>query len=191
MNKMIILNSTSKAVNKKKVALALGIVALFLLAVKILGAVYHDESPQPVKATAAAHKDAGAQAANQVKKDITQKEEAYFSSFRMERERVRGKQIEILNEIVNNQENEPQAQVAAANRLVKLTEDMDAEMKAEQILKSQGYQDCVVIMQKGAATAVVKSAPLVPEEKTELKEMLGRLAECKSEAVSIIVNGGE
>lgn len=190
MNKMIILNSTPKAVNKKKVALALGIVALFLLVVKILGVVYHDESPQPVKATAA-YKEAGAQAAKQIQKDITQKEESFFSSFRMERERVRGRQIEILNEIVNNQENEPEAKVVAANRLVKLTEDMDAEMKAEQILKSKNYQDNVVIIQKGAVTAVIESAPMVLEEKTELKEMLGRLAECKSEVVTIIVNGGE
>ncbi|MEN6326245.1 MAG: SpoIIIAH-like family protein [Syntrophomonas sp.] len=190
MNKMIILNSTPKAINKKKITLAFGIVALFLLVVKILGAVYHEESPQPVKAITT-HKEAEVQTGKQIKTDDNQKEESFFAGFRMERERVRGKQIEVLNEVINNQENVPQAQVVAANRLVKITEDMDAEMKSEQILKSKGYQDCVVIMQKGTVTAVIKSAPLVIEEKTELKEMLGRLAECKSAAVSIIVNSGE
>lgn len=190
MNKMIILNSTSRAINKKKVALALGIVALFLLVVKILGVVYHEESPQPVKASAT-YKEAEVQPGKQVVKDESQKEDSFFSGFRMERERVRGKQIEVLNEVISSQENEPQAQVVAASRLVKITEDMDIEMKAEQILKSKGYPDCVVFMQKGAVTAVIKSAPLVAEEKAELKEMLGRLAECKLEAVSIIVNSGE
>lgn len=190
MNKMIILNSNPKAITKKKIAVALGIVALFLLVVKILGAVYHEESPQPVKAITT-YKEAEVQTSKQVNKNDNQKEESFFSGFRMERERIRGKQIDVLNGIINNQENEPQAQVVAANRLVKITEDMDAEMKAEQILKSKGYQDCVVIMQKGAVTAVIKSAPLIIEEKTELKELLGRLAECKSTAVSIIVNSGE
>lgn len=190
MNKMIILNSNSKAINKKKVALALGIVALFLLVVKILGIVYHEEPPQPVKASAT-YTEAEVQTGKPVKTNDSPKEDSFFSGFRMERERVRGKQIEVLNEVISNQENEPQAQVVAANRLVKITEDMDAEMKAEQILKSKGCQECVVFMQKGSVTAVIKSAPLIIEEKTELKEMLGRLAECKPEAVSIIVNSGE
>lgn len=190
MNKMIILNSTPTAINKKKVALALGIVALFLLVVKILGVVYHEETPQPVKASATYTEDE-VRTVKQVETNDSQTEGAFFSGFRMERERVRGKQIEVLNEVIGSQENEPQAQVVAANRLVKITEDMDAEMKAEQILKSKGYQDCVVFMQKGAVTAVIKSAPLIMEEKTELKEMLGRLAECKPDTVSIIVNSGE
>ncbi len=189
MNKMIILNSNPNAITKKKIAVALGIVALFLLVVKILGAVYHQESPQPVKAITT-YKEAEVQTSKQLDKNDNQKEES-FSGFRMERERIRGKQIDVLNGIINNQENEPQAQVVAVNRLVKITEDMDAEMKAEQILKSKGYQDCVVIMQKGAVTAVIKSAPLIIEEKTELKELLGQLAECESTAVSIIVNSGE
>lgn len=190
MNKTIILNSPPHGFNKKKVAVAIGIIILFLIVVKVLGTGSYNESPQLVKENAT-YKQNEAQDSDKLKNDDNIREEAFFSGYRMERERLRGKQIDVLNEVINSQENDQQAQVVAANRLVKITEDMEEEMKTEQLLKSKGYQDCVVIMQAGTTTAVIQSNPLAMEEKIELKEMLARFTNCKAEAVSIIVNGGE
>lgn len=189
MNKMIILNSPPNGVNKRKVAVAIGVVVLFLLAVKLLGTIYYSESAQPIKESST-YEQSAVPDKEKVKEDIMQ-EDAFYSGYRMEREKVRGKQIDVLNEVINSQENNQQAQLAAANRLVQITEDMETELKAEQLLKSKGYRDCVVIMQGESATAVIQSNPLVTEEKLELKSMLGRLTNCKAEAVSIIVNRGE
>jgi stage III sporulation protein AH len=57
--------------------------------------------------------------------------DSYFTEYRMERERMRGKQVEMLRGILDQSSNDKEARQAASLRLVEISADMEREMKAE------------------------------------------------------------
>ncbi|HZK44508.1 MAG TPA: SpoIIIAH-like family protein [Syntrophomonadaceae bacterium] len=114
-------------------------------------------------------------------------ESNFFSEYRMERERLRGKQLELLKEVINNNANEEKAREAASMRMVEITIDMEKEMQAENMVKSKGYKDCVVILQPQSTIIIVESENLTLTKEQELKDMIGKVAGINTENMSIIV----
>ncbi|MDD2621161.1 MAG: SpoIIIAH-like family protein, partial [Syntrophomonadaceae bacterium] len=107
MNKMIVLNSPASGFNKKKIMITLGILILFVLAVKVLGdGIYTESSPQVVETNTAYNSEG--QDSVKSKIDDKQQEAAFFAGYRMEREKVRSKEIDVLSEVINGQDNDQQ-----------------------------------------------------------------------------------
>lgn len=94
----------------------------------------------------------------------------FFAEFRMERERVRSKQIELLREIANNQTNTQKVRDAAAMRLVQVADTVEKEMQAETLIRSKGYQDCAVIVKNDQATIVL---PVRSLDEAHISEITG------------------
>ncbi|MDR1159807.1 MAG: SpoIIIAH-like family protein, partial [Syntrophomonadaceae bacterium] len=68
----------------------------------------------------------------------------FFATYRVERERIRGHQTEMLQSIINDRNTEKTAREAASMQLMNISADMEREMKAENLIKSLGFLDCVV-----------------------------------------------
>lgn len=111
----------------------------------------------------------------------------FFSEYRMERERLRGKQLELLKDIINNEAHEEKARAAASMRMVEITADMEKELQAENIVKSKGYKDCVVILQPQATTIIVQSENLTIAKEKELKDIVSQVTGSSVDKMSIIV----
>ena len=71
----------------------------------------------------------------------------FFAEYRMERERVRGEQVELLREMLNNPNVDEKSRAAAAAHLVQISEALEQEIKTEALIIARGFQDCVVIIQ--------------------------------------------
>lgn len=112
--------------------------------------------------------------------------DSFFAEYRMERERVRGKQIEMLGEIIGNQSVEKGARETASLRLVQITEDMEKEMKAEALVKSKGFAECVVIVQQHTTTVVIKTDNLRLDKEKEISELVSRITQYSEENICII-----
>lgn len=116
----------------------------------------------------------------------------FFAEYRMERERVRGEQVELLREMLNNPNVDEKSRAAASAQLVQILEALEQEIKTEALIKAQGFQDCVVIIQPQCTVVVVpvqtSSLPLDQEE--ELKKAVSQMAGCPPESVSVIVHHG-
>ncbi|MGI5879237.1 MAG: SpoIIIAH-like family protein [Syntrophomonadaceae bacterium] len=91
--------------------------------------------------------------------------EDFFIQYRLEREQMRGKQVELLQEICNNESLTDEARQSAAFRLVDISTDMEREMKAENLVKSSTGEDCVVVFQPDAI--VVVAAKQLPEDRQQ------------------------
>jgi stage III sporulation protein AH len=111
---------------------------------------------------------------------------SFFAEYRMERERTRSKQIELLQEIIS-QNSQGKARDAASLRLVTISEDIEKEMKAENLIKSSGYRECVVIIQPRITTVVVQANALTSEQETELKNLVATAIAQEVDKISIIV----
>jgi stage III sporulation protein AH len=111
---------------------------------------------------------------------------SFFAEYRMERERTRSKQIELLREIIN-QNSQGKAREAASLRLVSISEDMEKEMKVENLVKSSGYKECVVIIQPSETTVVLKADSLSQEQEDEVKQIVGTSIMQEESKINIIV----
>lgn len=118
--------------------------------------------------------------------DSSQDSDQFFAEYRMERERMRGKEVEMLRDILDQSGSDKEARQAASLRLVEISTDMEREMKAENLIKSKGYQDCVVIIQPGNTTVVVATDNLQLDQEQEIKALVSRVTKTREDQIVII-----
>lgn len=109
----------------------------------------------------------------------------FFAEYRLERERVRGRQIELLREVLNSSEQKA-AQQEASLQLVKISADMEKEFQAEGMIKSKGYAECLVIIQDETILIVAQSDNMRLDQEEELKEIVKKITGYKEENLCII-----
>ena len=115
----------------------------------------------------------------------------FFSTYRLDRERIRGKQLDILKAIMENKDSDEKAREMASLRMVKISEEMEKEMSLESLVKSEGIEECVALVQAGTATVIVPAGALSPERKEELRELLLSLADFPKDKVWLKEAGKE
>ncbi|MBC9784904.1 SpoIIIAH-like family protein [Heliobacterium chlorum] len=110
----------------------------------------------------------------------------FFADYRMERERTRGQQIELLREIVNNEQSSGETRKEAQKKLIDLTTLMNKEMEAEKLIVAKGYKDAVVIVQPDSVSVVVAAKELTTEERTGLTEAVAKTIGIKSNNIVVM-----
>ncbi|KUG05020.1 stage iii sporulation protein ah [hydrocarbon metagenome] len=163
------------------------ILYIFGAIILLLSAVYvfrdHDQNMIDASSPAPVQQEAD----NGIEKLLSEQEaDNYFAEYRMERERIRSKQVETLKDIINQESSTQEAKDAAALRLVKISEDIEKEMKTESLIKSRGYEDCVVIIQAETTTVVILAAALRVDQEEEIKKMVSRSVQCSDDSICIV-----
>lgn len=113
------------------------------------------------------------------------KTQAFFPTYRLQRERVRGQQLELLREIINNSNTDEKSRQSALERLLSLTNRMEVELKAEAVLKADGCKEAIVIMQNNDATLVISGAEY--DRTDEIKQEMADFLSLESRQVNVIV----
>ena len=109
----------------------------------------------------------------------------FFSEYRLERERIRGKQTELLKDIASNPSNDKKVRDAAAMKLVEVADTVEKEMQAETLIKSEGVPDCAVIIEQAGVSIILDVKELSEEQKQELIELSSRATGFKEEKITI------
>lgn len=115
----------------------------------------------------------------------------FFPTYRLDRERIRGKQLDILKAIMENKDSDEKAREMASLRMVKISEEMEKEMSLESLVKSEGIEECVALVQAGTATVIVPAGALSPERKEEMRELLFSFADFPKDKVWLKEAGKE
>ena len=112
-------------------------------------------------------------------------EESFFPYYRLQREKVRSQQLEILQEIINNPNTDEKSKQSAFARLLAITNTMEIELKVEGLLKARGFQEGVVIIQEEGASVVVSTQVFDAEEDAQLKDILAGVLKINSSQIDI------
>lgn len=114
----------------------------------------------------------------------------FFSEYRMERERTRDAQIELLREMINNPNVDKKSRETASSRLVEISETIEREVKAETMIKARGYEDCVIMIQSALTTVVIpsKTNTLPVNKEEEIKKQVSQMVGCQPDEVCVIVH---
>lgn len=114
------------------------------------------------------------------------KREDFFAEYRMERERTRSQQIELLREIVNNQQSSGETRKEAQKKIIDLTNLMKKELEAEKLIIARGYKDAIVLIQPATVSVVVAGSKLTNDDNARIAEIVARATGAKTTAIAIM-----
>jgi len=115
-----------------------------------------------------------------------QLEDDFFSEYRMERERVRSKEIVMLREIVNNPASVQKAREAAYIKLVDLADREEKEMQAEAMVRSQGFQDCAVVITPKNTTVMLEGDSPGTADQEEIRKAVSIATGSMDKTISVV-----
>lgn len=103
-----------------------------------------------------------------------QENENFFVEYRLQREKSRGRQVEILEEIVNNPSSAAETRKTAQDQLMEISGSISKEVRVENLLRAKGYRDAVVCMDRRGVTVVMESRGLSPAEEAGIIDIVSR-----------------
>ena len=112
--------------------------------------------------------------------------ENFFIEYRLERERTRGKQMEILREIIANPATAQEGRDVAQKNLLAIGEFMAGELELESMLKAKGFDDVAVYLKETGATVIVQANQLSPGEAGRIMDLVVRETGLGQEKIIII-----
>jgi stage III sporulation protein AH len=108
-----------------------------------------------------------------------------FSEYKLERERMRSRQVELLQNLAYDTHTEGERKEQAQLDLQAFIEKITRETEIENLLKAQGYLDALVLLDQEAITVVVP-VTLVRDEVARIGELVHRLTGIRLENVTIV-----
>lgn len=108
----------------------------------------------------------------------------FFVEYRLERDRLRSEQSEVLQEIIRTAESE-EVRRKAQDAELKLVAAKLEEAEMENLIKARGFSDALVVMTDNDVSAVVKTKNLKQEDVLQVADIIGRIAGVKPEDITI------
>lgn len=110
----------------------------------------------------------------------------FFSEYRLQRERTRSEQLEILREVVSNPNSSAQVRQQAQLKLIEIADNLEKVSKTENTLIAKGFRDAIVVMQEQAVMVILPSEGLRQDEIARVADMVVKIMGCKLEDVVIV-----
>lgn len=121
---------------------------------------------------------------DKVKRQVKKNE--FFVEYRLERDRTRSQQIDLLRDIVNNQNSSEKTREEAQRRMLAISQAIDTEMKLENLIRAENFKDTVVFIQEKSTTVIVQSPVLTPMDKDRLTQITVRVTGQRAEDIVVI-----
>lgn len=90
-------------------------------------------------------------------------EEDFFIEYRLERDRARSEQINILREIVNNPNSDEASKKEAQRKILEITDKMEKEMEIESLIRARGYREALAYIHEEAVDVIIHTNGLERE----------------------------
>lgn len=100
--------------------------------------------------------------------------ENFFVEYRLQREKSRGRQVELLESIVDNPSSAAETRKAAQDQLMEISGSISKEVRVENLLRAKGYRDAVVCLDRRGVTVVMECSALGPAEEAGIMDMVSR-----------------
>ena len=116
----------------------------------------------------------------------TEKEENYFATALIDRERARGEALEVLVNITEDTSASETAKQEAFEQMERIANETSWEIDIENLVKAKGFSECVAIINDDTANVVVESSGLSAGEIAQIKEIVYLEAAIEPKDIKII-----
>lgn len=112
--------------------------------------------------------------------------EDYFLEYRIDRDRTRSRQIELLQNIVNNANSSTSERQEAQQKILAITNTLEQELKLESIIKAKGYEDAILFIQPSSVVVIVKGHNFDSTDATIIGDLVAKTTGHPLEQITII-----
>lgn len=98
----------------------------------------------------------------------------YIASVQLNREQIRAKNKETLNNIINNTNIEEAAKQEAIQSMIAMTAVAEKENAAETLLQAKGFADPVVSLTDGKVDVVINAASITDPQRAQIEDVVKR-----------------
>lgn len=113
----------------------------------------------------------------------------FLSQAKLNREQMRAKTKEMLNDIINNSSLSEDAKEDAIRQMLMLTENMQKETEAEQQLGIKGFVNAIVSISEDSVDVSVAKTELTDVEKAQIEDIIIRKTGCEIQDIVITTMG--
>ncbi len=112
--------------------------------------------------------------------------EDYFALAAIAKLQARDEAIDAISLVLNDEGADSEAKTAASDRALALSEDIERETSIENLIKSKGFEECMVYLTGDSASVVVKCSDMDSQKATQIKELVLTESNILAENISII-----
>ena len=98
--------------------------------------------------------------------------DGYFSATQVSRQRARDEALEVLQSVVDSEDADEATKTSALLEIAALAGAMEAEANIETLILAKGFEQCVAIINDGMCTVVVMSDGLLPNQMSQINEIV-------------------
>ena len=116
---------------------------------------------------------------------------AYFASAQLSRKQARDQALAVLQTVVESSSADATAKEQASVDISRIASEIQMESNIETLIKSKGFEDCVAVIGEGSASIIVRSDGLLPNELSQIKEIVWEHAGIDPVGIKIIEQNTE
>lgn len=109
----------------------------------------------------------------------------FFSEFRLERDRSRSAQQEVIREVLAGATLDPQVKQDATNRYLWLGKAASLETEAEGLIRGLGFGDAIVFLSESGANVIVKATSLDRNQVAQIADIVARTCSVKAQTITV------
>ncbi len=112
--------------------------------------------------------------------------EDYFALATIAKLQARDEAIDTISLVLNDENANDETKTAASDKAMQLSNMIETETSIENLIKSKGFEDCMVYLNGDSANVVVKCADMDGQKATQIKELVLTESNILAENISII-----
>lgn len=120
---------------------------------------------------------------SEVSKEI---EEDYYTSSKLERDTMYSQMLESYQKILDSTTTSDKQKTAAQDEITVINNTQNAIMISENLIKTKGFEDCIVYKNDESINIVVKKETLTKEDTAQIQSIIAREMNAKIENIHIM-----
>lgn len=110
----------------------------------------------------------------------------FFVEYRVQRDKARSEQVNLLREMINNPNSDEVVKTQAQERLLEITNNIEKEMEIESLIRAQGYKDGIALVRKDSVDIIVASDGLTKQDAAKIGNIVANNTGIGAENVTIV-----
>ena len=109
----------------------------------------------------------------------------YIANVQLNREQIRAKNKETLNNIINSTTIDEAAKQEAIQNMIAMTAVAEKENAAETLLQAKGFADPVVSLTDGKVDVVINAVSITDQQRAQIEDIVKRKTEVPADGIVI------
>lgn len=111
---------------------------------------------------------------------------AFFVEYRLQRDRVRARELEMLESILNNPNSSMESKEEAEHLMIEIIKLIEEELLVENMIKAYGFDDAIFFYRNRVATVVIRQKELSEREFIQVADAVAGILGIDRENVQVI-----